>query len=473
MPEKQESLHTNLADLPLQEALKELRARGVEFVELGEVCSLLNGYSFKKTDYVKKSNTLLIRMGNIRPDSVFNPEYKAVYLPDHFAEKYKKFVLKENDILIAMTGSNLGMTTILKDTKNKSLLLNQRVVKLSNFNPSIHASYLYYFLITQRTNSYIKSLVNTAAQPNLGTRQILSTLIPLPPLFIQERIVTILDCLTELTAELTARKKQFHYYLNALLDFNSSYEFKETKRFVAVKTNLKNQDSLQVAPLKEALNAPTSLIKHPLLKESFRVEWVRLGDIGEFVRGNGLTKADLHPANTNGTLIGAIHYGEIHTYYKTHTTTTKSFVTAQLAKKLKKVKRGDLVIVGVSEDVENVCKAVAYLGDKDICIGGDTFIYSHKQNPKFIAYLLQTHCFLRFKKQYAHGAKVTRVNLQSLKNFNFPLPPLPIQKKIVNILDQLQTLTSDLSQGIPAEIKARKKQFNYYLNHLLDFKGQA
>ncbi|WP_163555746.1 restriction endonuclease subunit S [Helicobacter suis] len=88
------------------------------------------------------------------------------------------------------------------------------------------------------------------------------------------------------------------------------------------------------------INPPTSLIKHPLLKESFRVEWVRLGDIGEFVRGNGLTKADLHPANTDGTLIGAIHYGEIHTYYKTHTTTTKSFVTAQLAKKLKKVKRG-------------------------------------------------------------------------------------------------------------------------------------
>ncbi|WP_163534423.1 restriction endonuclease subunit S [Helicobacter suis] len=104
------------------------------------------------------------------------------------------------------------------------------------------------------------------------------------------------------------------------------------------------------------------------------MEWVRLGEIGEFVRGNGLTKADLHPANTNGTLIGAIHYGEIHTHYKTHTATTKSFVTAQLAKKLKKVKRGDLVIVGVSEDVDSICKAVAYLGDKDICIGGDTFI---------------------------------------------------------------------------------------------------
>ncbi|WP_237699351.1 hypothetical protein [Helicobacter suis] len=54
------------------------------------------------------------------------------------------------------------------------------------------------------------------------------------------------------------------------------------------------------------------------------MEWVRLGEIGEFVRGNGLTKADSHPANTDGTLVGAIHYGEIHTHYKTHTATTKA-----------------------------------------------------------------------------------------------------------------------------------------------------
>ncbi|WP_163566175.1 restriction endonuclease subunit S, partial [Helicobacter suis] len=65
------------------------------------------------------------------------------------------------------------------------------------------------------------------------------------------------------------------------------------------------------------------------------------------------------------------------------------------------------------------------------------------------------------------------VDIQRLQRYALPLPPLLIQEKIAGILDQLQALSSDLEQGIPAEIRARKKQFNYYLNHLLDFKGQA
>ncbi|WP_163531745.1 restriction endonuclease subunit S [Helicobacter suis] len=165
------------------------------------------------------------------------------------------------------------------------------------------------------------------------------------------------------------------------------------------------------------------------------MKWVRLGEIGEFVRGNGLTKADLHPANTDGTLVGAIHYGQIHTYYNTYTTQTKSFVSSALAKRLEKARYGDLIIACVSEDVEGVCKAVAYLGNADICIGGDTLAYRHKQNPKFIAYVFQTTYFASLKAKYTSGVKVIRVRLENLKTLKIPLPPLKEQRVIATFLD--------------------------------------
>ncbi|CBY83675.1 putative type I restriction-modification system [Helicobacter felis ATCC 49179] len=422
---------------PLEKLLLEHCPQGVEFVELGEVCSLLNGYSFKKSDYVEKSNTLLIRMGNIRPNGGFNPEHKPIYLPDSFLEKYKNYALSDGDILIAMSGNNVGMTSLIKNIKGRKLLLNQRVAKPHNLSPNIHVPFLYYVLITQRVKKYIQSLSDAAAQPNLSTASILALKIPLPPLIIQEKIVTILDCFTELSAELSARKKQYSYYLNALLDFGT----------------------------------PTSprLGRHALLKESFKVEWVELGTIGEFVRGSGLTKADLHPDNPNGELVGAIHYGEIHTFYNVHTSKTKSFITQELAKKLKPVYCGNLVIVGVSENPADVCKAVAYLGQETIYIGGDTFALRHQQNPKYLAYLFQTQAFKDFKLKYTCGAKVSRLNLQDLKTFLIPLPPLALQEKIVEILDQFNALTTDLQQGLPAEIEAREKQYTHYLNALLDF----
>ncbi|WP_104708617.1 restriction endonuclease subunit S [Helicobacter felis] len=157
---------------------------------------------------------------------------------------------------------------------------------------------------------------------------------------------------------------------------------------------------------------------------------MELGRIGTFVRGSGLTKADLQAEG-----VGAIHYGQIHTYYNTHTTQTKSFISPALARRLKKARHGNLIITGVSEDIEGVCKAVAYLGKADICISGDIFAYSHKQDPKYIAYAFQTDYFSRLKAKYANGVKVMRVKLENLKNFKIPLPPLEEQHAIASLLD--------------------------------------
>ncbi|MDE6886208.1 MAG: restriction endonuclease subunit S [Helicobacteraceae bacterium] len=75
------------------------------------------------------------------------------------------------------------------------------------------------------------------------------------------------------------------------------------------------------------------------------------------------------------------------------------------------------------------------------------------------------------QKKYAYGTKVTRLNIKNLQDFQISLPPLEVQEEIVSILDKFDTLVNDLSKGIPAEIKARDKQYEYYRNRLLDFKA--
>ena len=163
-------------------------------------------------------------------------------------------------------------------------------------------------------------------------------------------------------------------------------------------------------------------------------------------------------------------YWEIYTHYGTFATETKSFVSPALADKLLPIYPGNIVIACTSENVEDVGKAVAWLGNKNIVTGGHSVVFRHNQNPKYIAYYFQTQCFNAQKKKYAYGAKVIDIRTDDLAKIRIPIPPLELQKKIVAILDRFETLVNDLTQGLPAEIAAIKEQYEYYRNKLLTFK---
>ena len=191
---------------------------------------------------------------------------------------------------------------------------------------------------------------------------------------------------------------------------------------------------------------------------------MKMSEIGTFIRGNGLQKKDFTP-----TGIGCIHYGQIYTYYGTWADKTLTYCSPNLAAKLKVAHKGDIIIATTSENVEDVCKAVAWLGDNDIVISGDAYIFSHNQNPKYISYLFQTHDFFNFKQKNQTGTKVIRISGESLAKYVVPIPSLSEQQRIVGILDKFETLVNDLSQGLPAEIAAVQEQYEYYRNKLLTF----
>jgi restriction modification system DNA specificity domain protein len=194
------------------------------------------------------------------------------------------------------------------------------------------------------------------------------------------------------------------------------------------------------------------------------VEYKPLDSFATIVRGNGLQKKDF---TEDG--VGCIHYGQIYTYYGTYAYETKSKVSVELAKTLKKVETGDLVVAVTSENIEDVCKCVAWLGEETIVTGGHAAIIKHKQNSKYLAYYFQTEDFYKQKVKIVTGTKVMDIAPSKMGKIIIPIPPLPVQCEIVRILDNFTALTSALT----AELTAQRKRYSGLLNSLLSFEGRG
>lgn len=190
------------------------------------------------------------------------------------------------------------------------------------------------------------------------------------------------------------------------------------------------------------------------------VEFRTLGDIARFVRGNGMPKTDLVDEG-----VGAIHYGQIYTRYGVWATETISFVTPETATKLAKAQPGDIIITNTSENVEDVGKAVAWLGAEPIVTGGHATVIQHDLEPKYLAYWFQSESFFRQKRALATGTKVIDVSARQLAKVRLPVPPVEVQREIVRILDKFTRLEAELE----AELEARRLQYAFYRDQLLTF----
>lgn len=142
----------------------------------------------------------------------------------------------------------------------------------------------------------------------------------------------------------------------------------------------------------------------------------------------------------------------------------------EIFEKSKKASKGDIIMAVTSENVEDVCKCLVWLGEKDVAVSGHTAIIHTNINPKYLAYYFHTSRFYAQKKRLAHGTKVIEVTPDKLNNIIIPVPSMEEQERIVSILDRFDKLCNDLSEGLPAEIEARQKQYEYYRDKLLTFK---
>lgn len=192
-------------------------------VPLHELCDLQNGFAFRSKDYVPYSNTLNIRMSNIRPDNNFDIEYNPKFLPDNYAVTYKNYLLKNGDIIIAMTDMAgtpkiLGVPTIVKNNSSFNLLLNQRVGKLIGIKTErVDVNYLRYFLSRHEIKKYYSLLGKRGLQVNLGKNEILSVLVTLHPLSTQKKIANILSTIDDKIQLLKNKNKIQKDLFNSML----------------------------------------------------------------------------------------------------------------------------------------------------------------------------------------------------------------------------------------------------------------
>ena len=162
----------------------------------------------------------------------------------------------------------------------------------------------------------------------------------------------------------------------------------------------------------------------------------------------------------------------MYTFYGPTATKHKSDIREDIEKekKLRYASKNDVVIVGAGENDEDIGIGVAWLGDYKIAVHDACYIYSHQQNAKYISYCLRTSMYHQQIKKYVSRGKICAISSVGIGSAYIYLPSLEKQNEIVEKLDKFENMVNDLTSGLPAEIEARQKQYEYYRDKLLTFK---
>lgn len=282
--------------------------------------------------------------------------------------------------------------------------------------------FCYHFLKSKQ--EVIHALKRGGGVPHVYAKDVAKILVPVVPVEIQQEIVRVLDQFTqleaELEAELEARRKQYAYYRESLIP------------------------------------SPSGGSRH--------VRWRELRDLGSFYRGKRFTKNDYSDQG-----IPCIHYGEIYTRYGVWVDRAESYLDSMLKDRLRFALPGDVIITDVGETVEDVGSSLAWLGSMPVAIHDHCFAYRSEFDARFLSHLMGTSWFRHNRAKYVARTKVKTLLIDSFARIKVPDIPFEEQRRIADALDRFDTLVNDLSSGLPAEITARRKQYEYYRDRLLTF----
>jgi type I restriction enzyme S subunit len=188
---------------------------------------------------------------------------------------------------------------------------------------------------------------------------------------------------------------------------------------------------------------------------------VTLGEIAtDMYRGAGIKRDEVTKEG-----IPCVRYGEIYTVYGIWF----EFCVSRTQSGTKTFEHGDILFAITGESIDEIAKSCAYMGNEKCFAGGDIVVMKHNQNPKYISYALSTTKAQKQKSKGKVKSKVVHSSVPALKSIQIPLPSLEEQSRIVAILDKFDKFTTDITDGLPAEIEARQKQYEYYRNQLLSF----
>lgn len=396
----------------LDELIAELCPDGVEYKEIQELFYLKNGYTPSKSNPSNYKNGTIpwFRMEDIRENGGILSD--AMQKISQSAVKGSLF--PANSIIVA-TSATIGVHALV----TVDFLCNQRFTCLylkDVYNEKIYPKFIYY--ICFKLDRWCLNNSNFSSFASVDMSKFRRYKIPVPPLPVQEEIVRILDTFSELTAELIAelskRKQQYQYYMDMLLTFDGIRATSQTERQTAINS----------------------------------IAWRQIIDICEISRGKVISKDYIrynignYPVYSSqtenngelGRISTYIHDGE----YITWTTDGAN--------------AGSVFYRFGKFSITNVC-GLLKIRDNNIL-------------TKYVYYSLG-----RVAKEHVNsGMGNPKLMSNMIAKIKIPVPPLEEQKRIVAILDRFDALCNDLTSGLPAEIEARKKQYEYYRDKLLTFK---
>lgn len=404
----------------INELIKELCPNGIEYRKLIEIGETFTGLSGKNKNDFESGNNRYITYTNIYN----NPAVKLdiddfVYIKENEKQNY----IMKGDILITGSSENMedsGMISIVMEQPKEKIYLNSFCFGFrlnEKYKNKIIPSYAkHIFRSTYFRNQILKCSFGVTRY-NLNKKMFLNLNIPIPPIEIQEEISGILDKFSkleaELEAELEARKQQYEYWRSNIFDKDMKYyRLDEICDICAGGTPTKSKSEYWN-------NGSIKWLGSTVCKNQKNVD-----DVTDYITELGLQKSSAKLLKKETTLI--------------------AMVGATIGK----------VSFLNFEACTNQNVAALYPKDVD------------KLNTSYLYYACR-NLYEKFL-DFANG-KFAMASLSYIKSLEIPVPSIKEQEKIVNILDKFEKLTKDISEGLPAEIELRRKQYEYYRDKLLSF----
>lgn len=402
----------------IDDLIREHCPSGVTYRSLGEIGEFIRGNGLQKRDLTDEGVSA-IHYGQVHTTYGTWTTETVSFVTPAFAARLRK--ARPGDLVIATTSEDdqaVGKATAWVGDAEAAVSSDAYI-----YRHSLVPKFVAYFFQTADFQSQKKRGITGTKVRRISGESLGKIRIPVPPVQVQEEIVRVLDTFQELEAELAARRRQHAHYRDSLLTF----------------------------------------------RDAGRVQWIPMGELGAIFRGKRFTKADY--VEDGG--VGCIHYGEIYTDYGTSAVSTVSRLRSELASNLRFATRGDVVLTDVGETVDDVGKALAWMGPEDVAIHDHCYVFRSDMNPVFVSHYMQTARFRADKDKHIARTKVKTLLPGGLQRIALPVPSADEQERIVAILDTFDVLMDDLSAGLPAELAARRKQYAYYRDRLLTFQEAA
>ena len=387
--------------------LEEIQNCPVEWKELGEVCSVKKGKQLNK---------------NLLTEDGLYPAYNG---GQTYSGRTNDYNVEANTIIVSQGGASAGFVNFV-DTK---FWANAHCYYILPDETRVNNRFVYHFV--KMNQKYLMDFQHGAGIPALKSDKLSKLLIPIPPLEIQEKIVQILDKMTEyvteLTSELTSRKKQYSFYRDKLLSFED---------------------------------------------EVYQVEWKTLGEVATVTKLAGYEFTKYVNYSSSGKIIALrglnVKKGRL------VLDDVKYIDNSEFSKlNRSKLQIDDMLFtyVGTVGEVALIDKDDTYYLAPNVAM---VRLNTNAIIAKYLMYYCQSNAFVYSQiERLMEASSMKNLTMEKIRQFKIPVPSLEIQSRIVQVLDNFDTVCNDLNIGLPKEIELRQKQYEYFREKLLTFVAEG